>query len=50
MESLKIDKTKLRKISSYARIINKSVQWVYELVKEGKLEMVEIDGVKFIKI
>ena len=39
----------LQKISNYAKKINKSVTWVYKLAKAGKIEIVEIDGVKFVK-
>jgi len=47
---MKIQTEKLLKISSYARKINKSVQYVYHLSKEGKIKVIEIDGVKFVKI
>jgi nicotinamide mononucleotide adenylyltransferase len=50
MEPLMIDRTKLKKISSYAKMINKSVQWVYNLEKENKIKIVEIDGVKFVEL
>lgn len=39
----------LQKVSNYAKKINKSVTWVYKLAKAGKIEIVEIDGVKFVK-
>jgi hypothetical protein len=39
----------LIKVSNYAKKINKSVTWVYKLAKAGKIEIVEIDGVKFVK-
>ena len=39
----------LMKISTYARKIKKSVQWVYSLEKQGKITIEEIDGVKFVK-
>jgi hypothetical protein len=31
-------------------MINKSVQWVYNLEKENKIKIVEIDGVKFVEL
>jgi len=39
----------LIKVSNYAKKINKSPTWVYKLAKAGKIEIVEIDGVKFVK-
>jgi len=39
----------LVKISTYAKQIDKSVTWVYELAKSGKIKIVEIDKVKFVK-
>ncbi len=39
----------LIKISNYAKKIDKSVTWVYKLAKAGKIEIVEIDGVKFVR-
>ena len=38
----------LVRISTYARTNNKSVQWVYSLIKSGKVKFVIVDGVKFI--
>ena len=40
----------LVKISTYAKKIDKSVQWVYQLIEKGELKIREIDGVKFIII
>lgn len=39
----------LKKISTYAREKNVSVQTVYYWIGKGKVKFVEIDGVKFIK-
>lgn len=40
----------LMKVSSYAKKINKSVTWVYKLAEQGiVIELVEIDGVKFVR-
>lgn len=39
----------LIRVSNYAKKIDKSVTWVYKLAKAGKIEIVEIDGVKFVK-
>lgn len=43
-------RTDLLKVSSFAIKQGKSTTWVYDQIKEGKLKLVEIDGVKFIKI
>jgi len=45
----KMETEMLQKISNYAKKIDKSVTWVYKLAKAGKIEIVEIDGVKFVK-
>jgi len=45
-----MDTTKLIKVSNYAKFINKSVQWVYELGRKKEIEIIEIDGVKFVKL
>ena len=34
----------------HARMHSKSVQWVYRQEKEGKIQIEEIDGVKFVKL
>lgn len=47
---LKEIRTDLLKVSSYATKMQKSTTWVYDQIKEGRLKLVEIDGVKFIKI
>ena len=41
-------KQKLVRISTYARSHNRSVQWVYSLIKSGKVKYEIVDGVKFI--
>lgn len=43
-------KTNLVKVSTYARTNSKSATWVYNQAKENKITIVEIDGVKFVKI
>lgn len=47
---LKEIRTDLIKVSSYALKMRKSTTWVYDQIKDGKLKLVEIDGIKFIKI
>lgn len=45
-----IDKDKLVRISTYAKMIDKTSVWVGMLIKEGKLETITIDNTIFIKI
>ena len=45
-----MEKTKLIKVSTYARQEGISVPAVYKRINSGSLEFVEIDGVKCIKI
>jgi len=50
MEALKVDRTKLLTVNSYAKRIDKTVQHVYNLIKDKKVKSVIIDGVKFIEV
>lgn len=50
MESIKIDKSKLRTVKSYSQMMGVTVQQVYNWIKDQKVEMVKIDGVIFIKL
>jgi len=43
-------RTDLLKVSTYARQQNKSTTWVYDQAKAKLINIVEIDGVKFVKI
>ena len=45
-----MEKSKLIKVSTYARQEGISVPAVYKRINTGKVECVEIDGVKFIKV
>ena len=45
-----MEKSKLIKVSTYARQEGISVPAVYKRIKVGSVECVEIDGVKFIKV
>ena len=47
---MKIDISKLVKISTYAKRIDKSVQWVHKLAKQNEIKVITIDGVKFVKL
>lgn len=50
MESLKIDKTKLKTITNYAKDEGVERQTIYARIKAGTLKAEDIDGVKFIKL
>ena len=45
-----MEKSKLIKVSTYARLEGISVPAVYKLINAGSVECVEIDGVKFINV
>lgn len=45
-----MEKSKLIKVSTYASQQGISVAAVYKRINTGKIECVEIDGVKFIKV
>ena len=47
---MNIDVNKLVKVRTYARQKNFSTQWVRQLALLGKVKMIDIDGVKFIKV
>ena len=46
----KMEKSKLIKVSTYARQEGISVPAVYKRINAGRVECVEIDRVKFIKV
>jgi hypothetical protein len=50
METLKIDRTKLRTVKNYAKDQGLERQRVYYLIRTGKLTTEVIDGVTFIKL
>ena len=43
-------RTDLVKVSTYATNNRKSTTWVYDQIKDKKVQLVIIDGVKFIKL
>jgi hypothetical protein len=45
---MRVNTTDLIKVSTYARRAECSVQYVYKLIKEGKLKEVKIDDTIFI--
>ncbi len=50
MEALKIDKTRLKTLKNYAQMMGVTVQAVYKMVNEGRVEIEKIDGKLFIKV
>lgn len=44
-----MSKTRLLRISRYAKLIEKTPTWVGKLIKDGKVETETIDGTIFIK-
>ena len=50
MEKLKVDTTKLLTIRNYALKNSVTVQSVYNWAKIGKVQIREIDGVKFVQV
>ena len=50
MENIKIDRTRLKTVRSYALTKGVTVQQVYNWIKSDKCKCVEIDGVKFIEV
>lgn len=45
----RVETKNLLTVANYSYKIKKSREWVYKLIREGKLSAVEIDGVKFIE-
>lgn len=50
MAELKIDRTKLKTVKNYADHAKVSVQAVYKMVREKRVEIEKIDGVTFIRV
>lgn len=50
MENIKIDRTKLKSAKGYADMTGYSLVYVYRLMKQNKVKVVDIDGVKFIHL
>lgn len=46
---LMIDEKKLRTVRNYAKKRGCHRNWIYQLINKGEVELVEIDGVKFVK-
>lgn len=43
-------RTDMVRVKTYADRIKKSTTWVYKLAKEGAIQIVVIDNVKFVKL
>ena len=50
METLKVDRTKLKTVTNYAKDIGVTRQTVYNMAKDKKVKIVVIDGVQFVQI
>lgn len=48
MQTLKVDKTKLKKVSTYAKMKNVDRRTIYNWIEEGRLKKEVIDGVIFV--
>jgi len=44
-----IDEKKLKTVSNYAAKHGFHRNWIYQLINKGKVKLIEIDGVKFVK-
>lgn len=45
-----VDTSKLVRIATYAKMIEKTPIWVHQLIKKGEVECVKIDEVFFVKL
>lgn len=45
-----IDISKLITFRNYGKKLGVSRQWIYILAKEAKIQVIEIDGVKFVQL
>ena len=50
MKELKVDRTKLKTVSNYAKDNGVTRQTIYNRIKRGELTAIQIDDVVFIKI
>lgn len=50
MESLKIDRNKLKTVDNYSKAYGISKPTVYKRLKSGELKKVIIDGVTFVQL
>jgi predicted transcriptional regulator len=50
MKELKLDRTKLKTVTNYAKELGVTRQTIYNKIKSGELTSVKIDDVVFIKL
>lgn len=50
MQSNKVDVNSLKSVKNYALRESVTTSYIYKLVKENKMNAVDIDGVKFIDL
>jgi len=50
MEKLKVDRTRLKTVENYAKIVGLSKPTVYKRIREGLIKKVTIDGVTFVEL
>ena len=50
MEDLKVDRTKIKTVKNYATMKGITVQAVYKMINEKRIETTDLDGVTFIRI
>lgn len=44
-----VDEKRLKTVRNYAKKTGFHRNWIYQQIKSGAVELVEIDGVKFVK-
>jgi len=44
-----VDEKKLKTVKNYALKTGVHRNWIYQLIKQKKVKLIEIDGVKFVK-
>ena len=49
MENIKVDRSKLKTVKNYGKLIGFTPQRIYQLEKEGSVKFTEIDGIKFVE-
>ena len=47
---MEYDITRLKRFSSYAKQIDKTITWVNTLAVNGKIKVVKVDGMKFVLV
>lgn len=47
---MKIETKELLTVKNYAKKIGHNRSWVYQLINSQRVDLVEIDGVKFVRV